>query len=80
MQRLEVSGAVRPIYVSLGFKRLIGTGDTFCVCRTPNAYICTVGTGRVAPENQCLIYNNNIYLLQLGCNPVAVVILHVYKT
>ena len=24
--------------------------------------------------------NNNIYLLQLGCNPVAVVILHVYKT
>ena len=23
--------------------------------------------------------NNNIYLLQLGCNPVAVVILHVYK-
>ena len=23
MQRLEVSGAVRPIYVSLGFKRLI---------------------------------------------------------
>ena len=24
--------------------------------------------------------NNNIYLLQFGCNPVAVVILHVYKT
>ena len=24
--------------------------------------------------------NNNIYLLQLGCNPVAVVILHVHKT
>jgi len=24
--------------------------------------------------------NNNIYLLQLGCNPVAVVILLVYKT
>jgi len=23
---------------------------------------------------------NNIHLLQLGCNPVAVVILHVYKT
>jgi len=23
--------------------------------------------------------NNNIYLLQLGCHPVAVVILHVYK-
>ena len=22
---------------------------------------------------------NNIYLLQLGCNPVAVVTLHVYK-
>ena len=24
--------------------------------------------------------NNNAYLLQLGCYPVAVVILHVYKT
>jgi len=24
--------------------------------------------------------NNNIYLLQLDCNPVAVVVLHVYKT
>jgi len=23
---------------------------------------------------------NNIYLLQLGCHPVAVVILHVHKT
>jgi len=23
--------------------------------------------------------NNNIYLLQLSCHPVAVVILHVYK-
>ena len=23
--------------------------------------------------------NNNIYLLQLGCHPVAVIILHVYK-
>jgi len=29
----------------------------------------------------CFVYNNNnIYLLQLGCNPVAVVILRVYKT
>jgi len=26
------------------------------------------------------IQNNNIYLLQLGCYPVAVVILHVNKT
>jgi len=24
--------------------------------------------------------NNNIYALQLGCHPVAVVILYVYKT
>ena len=28
MQRLEVSGAVRPIYGSLGVKRLIKSGDT----------------------------------------------------
>ena len=26
------------------------------------------------------VMNNNIYLLQLGCHPVAVVILHVNKT
>ena len=26
-----------------------------------------------------ILYNNNIYLLQLGCYPVAVVILHVNK-
>ena len=26
------------------------------------------------------INNNNIYLLQLGCHPVAVIMLHVYKT
>ena len=30
-------------------------------------------------ETQWKHYNNNIYLLQLGCQPVAVVILHVYK-
>jgi len=34
---------------------------------------------RVKKESNC-INNNNIYLLQLGCYPVAVVILHVYKT
>ena len=28
----------------------------------------------------CYIINNNIYLLQLGCHPVAVVILHVHRT
>ena len=27
-----------------------------------------------------IVHNNNIYLLQLGCHPVAVVILRVYKT
>ena len=34
------------------------------------------------PTNICYNNNNNnnIYLLQLGCYPVAVVILHVYKT
>ena len=32
------------------------------------------------PQNILPSCNNNIYLLQLGCHPVAVVILHVYKT
>ena len=31
-------------------------------------------------EGCAVCYNNNIYLLQLGCHPVAVVILHVNKT
>ena len=31
-------------------------------------------------ENNNNNNNNNIYLLQLGCHPVAVVILHVHKT
>ena len=36
-------------------------------------------------QNHLSVYNNNnnyyyYYLLQLGCYPVAVVILHVYKT
>jgi len=31
MQRLEVSGAVRPIYGSLGFKRLNVTREQRCV-------------------------------------------------
>jgi len=29
---------------------------------------------------QMVLYNNNIYLLQLGCHPVAVAIPHIYKT
>ena len=40
MQRLEVSGAVRPIYGSLGVKRL--TGGVFLMERQPN--YCAVGT------------------------------------
>jgi len=31
MQRLEVSGAVRPIYASLGFKELVKLPGTFKV-------------------------------------------------
>ena len=37
----------------------------------------------LAPNNNNNNNNNNnyyYYLLQLGCHPVAVVILHVYKT
>jgi len=36
-------------------------------------------TQRVA-QQAAYVNNNNMYLLQLGCHPVAVVILHVYKT
>jgi len=36
--------------------------------------------GAMVERYQQVDNNNNIYLLQLGCHPVAVVILHVYKT
>jgi len=36
--------------------------------------------GQLDITNNKKTYNNNIYLLQLGCYPMAVVILHVYKT
>jgi len=36
----------------------------------PRGFVC---------NNNNINNNNNIYLLQLGCHPVAVDILHVYK-
>jgi len=38
------------------------------------------GSGKKEQNNNNNNNNNNIYLLQLGCYPVAVVILHVNKT
>jgi len=37
-------------------------------------------TSCIQDRNKWKSYVNNIYLLQLGCHPVAVVILHVNKT
>ena len=39
----------------------------------------TQSISRVAKSSE-RSYNNNIYLLQLGCHPVAVVISHVHNT
>ena len=39
-----------------------------------------VTSSLLGPNNNNNNNNNNIYLLQLGCHPVAVVILHVNKT
>ena len=39
MQRLEVSVAVRPIYVSLGVKRLTVTGISSDKCRTKSQFL-----------------------------------------
>jgi hypothetical protein len=47
-------------------------------------YRCEDTRGRIIqfwpPDDDNNDNNNSIYLLQLGCNPVAVVMLHVYKT
>ena len=45
----------------------------FCL-RTSNYYV-----NYLSPFCIYLLNNNIIYLLQLSCHPVAVVILHVYK-
>ena len=42
MQRLEVSGAVRPIYGSLGVKRLIIAADDSCTVTTVYAIQCVM--------------------------------------
>ena len=50
--------------------------------KAPNKIYMYSGKERrkVKVENNLFLYNNNnIYLLELGCHPVAVVILHVYK-
>ena len=41
---------------------------------------CKMGLFMVAANNNINNNNNNIYLLQLVCHPVAVVILHINKT
>jgi len=51
-------------------------------CRHLPRHSANGGTPLLPGELLCAINNNNnnIYLLQLGCYPVAVVILHVNKT
>jgi len=46
--------------------------------RTESVHSCYIFV--VCEYNNNNNNNNNIYLLQLGCHPVAVVILHVNKT
>ena len=53
----------------------IGWEDVDCVEQGQVAGICKHSNNDGDDNN-----NNNIYLLQLGCHLVAVVILHVYKT
>jgi len=43
-------------------------------------YSCQILMKRQFYNNNNNNNNNNVYLLQLGCHPVAVVILHVNKT
>jgi len=50
--------------------------------RHDEANLANADKNETRRKNNVWIYNNNsnIYLLQLGCLPVAVVILHVNKT
>jgi len=52
---------------------------TLAGIRTVDCPVCNVSIFLTRWKNYS-VNNNNIYLLQLGCYPVAVVILHVYKT
>jgi len=42
-------------------------------------YVCYQNQSKNSQYAQICFNNNNIYLLKLGCQPVAVVILYVYK-
>jgi len=68
----EVIGAVREI---------VSESDYYlrhvCLSVYPPAWNSWASTGRIFINID--IYNNNVYLLQLSCYPVAVIILHVYK-
>jgi len=48
-------------------------------CKTQKPVMSTCGSSCKSCYNNNNNNNNNIYLLQLGCYPVAVVILHVNK-
>ena len=57
MERLEVSGAVRPIYGSLGVKRLMDTGSLSRQVKRPSVtlitYFCLVLRLRMSGANLC---------------------------
>ena len=45
-----------------------------------HSYVANLNVIGSSPQHSTdMLLNNNIYLLQLGCYPVAVVILHVNK-
>jgi hypothetical protein len=52
-----------------------------CVCVQPYIYMCIyIYYIHIHPvlKYRDTINNNNIYLLQMGCHPVAVITLHVF--
>ena len=65
------------MYVSMYVSMLV-TGRRSAAFQLPRELGAAVVTAHNNNNNNN--NNNSIYLLQLGCNPVAVVILHVYKT
>ena len=62
MQRLEVSGAVRPIYVSLGVKRLITFYGLFVIeipIKAPLMFYVVIDALVYVPEHRDLVFKRS---------------------
>ena len=75
MQRLEVSGAVRPIYGSLGVERLTVMHSAFC---PHNVFVCSVWISEQTAIISLHSVNCLVFVTETGCVYCAVSVWNFY--